>query len=48
LERRQLLCPKAVDIHIGNLRRKIEDDPNHPAFIVTVRGIGYRFEDVPA
>jgi DNA-binding response OmpR family regulator len=40
--------PKAVDVHIGHLRKKIEDDPNSPAFIVTVRGVGYRFEDVPA
>jgi len=39
--------PKAVDVHIGHLRKKIEDDPSCPAFIVTVRGIGYRFEDVP-
>ena len=40
--------PKAVDVHIGHIRKKIEDDPGHPTFIVTVRGTGYRFEDVPA
>lgn len=40
--------PKAVDVHIGHIRRKIEDNPNSPAFIVTVRGTGYRFEDEPA
>jgi DNA-binding response OmpR family regulator len=40
--------PKAVDVHIGHIRKKIEDDPSHPTFIVTVRGTGYRFEDVPA
>lgn len=40
--------PKAVDVHIGHIRKKIEDDPSQPAFIVTVRGTGYRFEDVPA
>jgi DNA-binding response OmpR family regulator len=39
--------PKAVDVHIGHIRKKIEDDPRHPAFIVTVRGTGYRFEDTP-
>ncbi len=39
--------PKAVDVHIGHIRKKIEDDPSAPAFIVTVRGTGYRFEDVP-
>lgn len=40
--------PKAVDVHIGHIRKKIENDPAHPALIVTVRGSGYRFEDVPA
>lgn len=39
--------PKAVDVHIGHIRKKIEDDPSHPVFIVTIRGTGYRFEDVP-
>jgi len=39
--------PKVVDVHIGHIRKKIEDDPMHPAFIVTVRGTGYRFEGVP-
>ncbi len=38
--------PKAVDVHIGHIRKKIEDDISQPAFIVTVRGTGYRFEDV--
>ncbi len=37
--------PKVVDVHIGHIRKKIEDDPSHPSFIVTVRGTGYRFED---
>lgn len=37
---------KAVDVHIGHIRKKIEDNPGSPAFIITVRGIGYRFEDV--
>jgi DNA-binding response OmpR family regulator len=40
--------PKAVDVHIGHIRKKIEDDPSRPTAIVTVRGTGYRFEDVPA
>jgi len=39
---------KAVDVHIGHIRKKIEDDPLHPAFVVTVRGTGYRFMDVQA
>jgi two-component system response regulator RegX3 len=32
---------RAADIHISNLRRKIEADPRDPARLVTVRGIGY-------
>jgi len=36
---------RVVDVHIGRIRRKIEDDPTVPGFIVTVRAAGYRFED---
>lgn len=32
-----------VDVHVGNLRRKIEDDPGQPRYVETVRGVGYRF-----
>lgn len=39
--------PKVVDVHIGHIRKKIEDDPGNPIFIVTVRGTGYRFEAAP-
>jgi DNA-binding response OmpR family regulator len=31
-----------VEIHIGNLRRKIEDDPRHPRRLITVRAFGYK------
>lgn len=34
---------KTVDVHIRWLREKIELDPSHPDYIVTVRGFGYRF-----
>lgn len=33
-----------LTVHIGRLREKIEKDPAHPEFVVTVWGIGYRFE----
>jgi DNA-binding response OmpR family regulator len=33
-----------VDVHVRWLREKIEDDPSNPTRIVTVRGVGYRFE----
>ena len=32
-----------VDVHLGNLRRKLGDDATSPTFIETVRGVGYRF-----
>jgi two-component system alkaline phosphatase synthesis response regulator PhoP len=35
---------RTVDTHVSALRRKIEPDPDAPAFIVGVRGVGYRFE----
>lgn len=35
---------RTVDVHIRWLREKIEPDPAHPRRIVTVRGLGYRFE----
>ncbi len=36
---------RTIDVHIKNLRRKIEDNPGHPHYIETVRGVGYRFSD---
>ncbi|MDZ4771468.1 MAG: response regulator transcription factor [Chloroflexota bacterium] len=35
---------RTVDVHIRWLREKIEEDPSNPKRIVTVRGVGYRFE----
>ncbi|MEM7112598.1 MAG: response regulator transcription factor [Chloroflexota bacterium] len=35
---------RSVDAHIKNLRRKLEVDPANPRYIMTVYGIGYRFE----
>ncbi|MEM9202270.1 MAG: helix-turn-helix domain-containing protein, partial [Actinomycetota bacterium] len=34
---------RIVDVHIGNLRKALGDDPSAPAIIGTVRGVGYRF-----
>ncbi|MFN2135971.1 MAG: response regulator [Candidatus Promineifilaceae bacterium] len=36
---------RSIDAHIKNLRRKIEPDPAEPTYILTVYGIGYRFND---
>jgi DNA-binding response OmpR family regulator len=53
LSRRQLLdkvwadtaCgDRVVDTHISNLRKKIEENPAEPRFLVSVRGMGYRFD----
>lgn len=35
---------KTLDVHIKRLRSKIEADPAHPVLVVTVRGLGYKFE----
>ena len=37
--------PRTVDVHIRRLRAKIEDDPERPVYIKTVRGIGYEFAE---
>ena len=36
------VAPRAVDTHIANLRKKIEDDPSDPKLILSVRGVGYK------
>ncbi|MCS6918437.1 MAG: response regulator transcription factor [Fimbriimonadales bacterium] len=38
------VSPRTVDVHIRWLRAKVEPDPQHPRYIQTVRGSGYRFE----
>jgi two-component system response regulator RegX3 len=39
---------KTLDVHIKRLRSKIEDDPAMPTRIVTIRGLGYKFERTKA
>lgn len=36
--------PRVVDVHIGQIRKKIEADTSQPTLIHTVRGVGYKFE----
>jgi DNA-binding response OmpR family regulator len=36
---------RTVDVHIRNLRSKIESDPKHPKYVETVYGMGYRFAE---
>jgi DNA-binding response OmpR family regulator len=35
--------PRTIDVHVRHLREKLEKDPSEPEFILTVRGVGYRF-----
>jgi two-component system, OmpR family, alkaline phosphatase synthesis response regulator PhoP len=37
---------RTIDVHILNLRRKLEPDPSHPKYITTVYGTGYKFSGV--
>jgi DNA-binding response OmpR family regulator len=39
--------PRTIDVHIRHLREKLEDDPKNPEYLLTVRGVGYRFKDEP-
>lgn len=36
---------RTVDVHIAGLRQKLEPNPRHPQFILTIHGIGYKFSD---
>ena len=36
---------RTIDSHIKNLRKKIEPDPDHPRYIITVYGVGYKVEE---
>jgi DNA-binding response OmpR family regulator len=36
---------RTIDVHIRHLREKIEQDPKDPDYLLTVRGVGYRFRD---
>jgi len=37
--------PRTIDVHIRHLREKLERDASEPEYILTVRGVGYRFRD---
>ena len=40
----QFVTPRSVDVYVRKLREKIEDNPEEPRYLRTVRGVGYRFE----
>ena len=37
--------PRTIDVHVRHLREKLEEDSAEPQYILTVRGVGYRFRD---
>jgi two-component system, OmpR family, alkaline phosphatase synthesis response regulator PhoP len=37
---------RTADVHVRNIRRKIETDPQNPRYILTVRGMGYKFAEI--
>jgi DNA-binding response OmpR family regulator len=37
--------PRTIDVHIRHLREELEEEPKTPELILTVRGVGYRFQD---
>ena len=37
--------PRTIDVHVRHLREKLERNPADPEYILTVRGVGYRFRD---
>jgi two-component system phosphate regulon response regulator PhoB len=39
------VTPRTVDVHVRRLREQIEEQPENPRYLTTVRGFGYRFED---
>lgn len=40
-----IVSPRTIDPHIVHLRKKIENDPSNPEYIISVRGVGYKFKD---
>ena len=36
---------KTINVHVSHLRDKLEDDPSQPAFVQTIRGVGYAFAE---
>jgi DNA-binding response OmpR family regulator len=39
-----IISPRTIDTHIVHLRKKIEPDPSRPRYLISIRGVGHRFE----
>ena len=44
-EHGEIVVDRVIDVHIGKLRQKLEEEPAHPKYILTTRGFGYSFSD---
>lgn len=44
-EKEYMYDERNITAHIGHIRKKIEPEPRHPVYILTVRGVGYKFRD---
>jgi two-component system phosphate regulon response regulator PhoB len=40
----RFVTPRSVDVYVRRLREKIEENPQFPSFVKTIRGAGYLFE----
>jgi two-component system alkaline phosphatase synthesis response regulator PhoP len=38
------VTPRVVDNQVNNVRKKIEPDPSEPRYVISMRGVGYRFD----
>ncbi|MDB4581563.1 response regulator transcription factor [Draconibacterium sp.] len=44
-EQNVVISLRTIDSHIANIRKKLEDDPTNPKYIVNIRGVGYKLTD---
>jgi len=40
-----IVTSRTIDSHIANIRKKVEDNPSNPRFIMSIRGVGYKLND---
>jgi DNA-binding response OmpR family regulator len=44
----RFITERTIDVHVMNLRRKLEPDPRRPVYLLTVYGVGYKLQDLAA
>lgn len=44
-ENNVVISLRTIDSHIANIRKKLEDDPTNPSYIINIRGVGYKLSD---